>query len=141
MENLANCLKNRGKYAEAEDQFLRILSRVEKPWPTLRNNLAVIRCEQGRWIEAEELFRELVDERTAKLGARHPDTLSTMHNLATLYGDLGKVNQVEPIARTTLEEKLSCFGPDHPKCFLDHRSCGYAPSQARRTSNSRTHAA
>ena len=117
MENLANCFKNRGKYAEAEDQFLRILSRAKSPWPTLRNNLAILRCEQDRWIEAEEIFKELVAERTAELGMRHPDTLTTMHNLAALYSDLGKVDEAESIARSTLEEKLSCLGPDHPDVF------------------------
>ena len=67
MENLANCFKNRGRYAEAEDQFLHILSRVKRLWLTLRNNLAILRSEQGRWIEAEELFEELLEKRTAEL--------------------------------------------------------------------------
>ena len=117
MENLANCFKNRGRYAEAEDQFLRILSRAKQSWPSLRNNLAILRSEQGRWIEAEELFEELLEERTAELGMRHPDTLSTMHNLATLYSDLGKIDKAESIARTTLEQKLIYLGPDHPDVF------------------------
>ena len=117
MENLANCFKNRGRYAKAEDQFLRILSRVKNPWPSLRNNLAILRCEQGRWVEAEEIFEELVEEQTAKLGVKHPDTLSTMHNLATLYSDLDKVDEAESLARTTLDEKLNHLGPDHPDIF------------------------
>ena len=117
MENLANCFKNQGRYAEAEDQFLRILFRTKHPWPTLRNNLAILRSEQGRWTEAEELFEELVEERIVEHGMRHPDTLSTMHNLAALCNDIGKIDKAESIARATLEQKLIYLGPDHPDVF------------------------
>ncbi|KAJ5255628.1 hypothetical protein N7497_006886 [Penicillium chrysogenum] len=37
---------------------------------------------EGRWEEAEQLFIQVIETSKTKLGANHPDTLTSMANLA-----------------------------------------------------------
>ena len=117
MENLANCYRNEGKHLQAEDQFMRLLFITKKPWSTLKNNLPILRCEQGRWTEAEEIFKDLIEERTSQLGPQHPDTLAAMHNLAALYADQFKNDDAERWIEKVLREKTARLGVDHPEVF------------------------
>ena len=48
------------------------------------------------------------------LGPQHPDTLQSMNNLATLYGQEGKYAQAEVLFSQNLEIKRSVLGPQHP---------------------------
>ena len=117
IENLANCFRNQGQFLRAEHHFLQVLSKTKKPWPTLRNNFAILLSELGRCEEAQDMFEELVKERTRQLGSRHVDTLSTSHNLAALLCDQAKYDQAEPIAAKTLQRKIEVLGSDHPDVF------------------------
>ena len=47
------------------------------------NNLAISYADLGRHAEALKLHEETLALRKAKLGPDHPDTLSSMNNLAT----------------------------------------------------------
>ncbi|EGZ77168.1 hypothetical protein NEUTE2DRAFT_48528, partial [Neurospora tetrasperma FGSC 2509] len=42
------------------------------------------------WNVAEKLFVQVMETRKAKLGADHPDTLSSMANLASTYRNQGR---------------------------------------------------
>ena len=42
---------------------------------TSMENIAVTYCNQGKWIEAEQLQVQVMDMRKKLLGAEHPDTL------------------------------------------------------------------
>ena len=44
---------------------------------------------QGRWKEAEELEAQVMETFKRVLGAEHPDTLTSMANLAWTYGNQG----------------------------------------------------
>jgi hypothetical protein len=39
----------------------------------------------GRWKDAEKLFVQVMETRKKKLRADHPDTLTSMANLASTY--------------------------------------------------------
>ena len=45
-------------------------------------NLASTYRNQGRWEDAEMLFVQVMETRKTKLGADHPDTLTSMTSLA-----------------------------------------------------------
>ncbi|NJM99279.1 MAG: tetratricopeptide repeat protein, partial [Phormidesmis sp. RL_2_1] len=49
------------------------------------NNLAELYRSQGRYGEAEPLFVEALAIRKTELGDRHPDTATSLNNLAGLY--------------------------------------------------------
>jgi len=44
----------------------------------------------GRWKEAEVLFRKVMETRNRVLGAEHPDTLTSMTKLASTYQKQGR---------------------------------------------------
>ncbi|KAF2094579.1 hypothetical protein NA57DRAFT_11614, partial [Rhizodiscina lignyota] len=46
--------------------------------------------KQGRWNEGEELEVQVMDTRKRVLGAGHPDTLTSMNNLAFTLKDKGE---------------------------------------------------
>jgi hypothetical protein len=46
-----------------------------------RNNLALVRSDQGRYEQAEEMHRQALRLRKTVLGKEHPDTLTSMNNL------------------------------------------------------------
>jgi hypothetical protein len=52
-------------------------------------NLASTYWNQSRWVEAEQLEVQVMETRKIKLGADHPDTLTSMANLAFTWKSSG----------------------------------------------------
>ena len=52
------------------------------------------------------------------LGPEHPDTLASMTNLASIYGDEGKYAQAEALTSQTLEIQRRVLGPEHPDTLM-----------------------
>ena len=50
-------------------------------------NLAKIFAGKGNFKEAEQLGLQVLDLRKKLLGTEHPDTLTSMGNLAKIYAD------------------------------------------------------
>ena len=46
------------------------------------NNLAIAYKSQGKYRDAEVLYKQCLDKKKEVLGENHPDTLMTMNNLA-----------------------------------------------------------
>ena len=51
---------------------------------------------------------------TKQLGPDHPDTLSSMNNLALSYSDLGRHADALKLREETLALRKAKLGPDHP---------------------------
>jgi len=62
----------------------------------------------------EELYRRRLQE----LGADHPDTVSSMQNLARVYFRLGRFAEAESLQRQGLEIGRRVQGNDHPSVLL-----------------------
>ncbi|KAL4990291.1 hypothetical protein BDW68DRAFT_194829 [Aspergillus falconensis] len=103
MVNLSSTYRSQGQWNEAEKLEMKVLQTSKATWKTVLGeqhpstltsmaNLAStywIRGRwdeaeklKGRWDEAEKLRVEVLETRKAVLGAEHPDTLTSMHNLA-----------------------------------------------------------
>ena len=78
------------------------------------DGLAVAYANQSRFAEAEAEYRKLLDLERRNLGADHPDTLATMHNLANMYSGQGNYEEAEKLYRETLQIQQRILGPDHP---------------------------
>ena len=61
------------------------------------NNLAFAYKDAGRLDKALPLFKETLRLRTVKLGADHPDTLTSMNNLAWGYRDASRLDKSLPL--------------------------------------------
>ncbi|HEU5378865.1 MAG TPA: tetratricopeptide repeat protein, partial [Ktedonobacteraceae bacterium] len=52
--------------------------------------------------------------REQQLGPAHPDTASSLNNLAGSYRAQGKYEQAEPLYQRALAIRKQHLGPDHP---------------------------
>jgi tetratricopeptide (TPR) repeat protein len=69
---------------------------------------------QGRYDEAEELYKRTLTSREEKLGPTHPDTLGTVQNLATVLADKGRYDEAEKLYKRALAGKEEKLGTIHP---------------------------
>ena len=70
---------------------------------------------QGKYDEAEPLYKESLAIRKKVFGDEHPDVAGSLNNLAVLLYHQQKYNE----AKTYMEQALTIWakvlGPDHPK--------------------------
>ena len=69
---------------------------------------------QGQWKKAEELLVEAADLRKKELGAEHPDTLTSMANLASTFWNQGRWKEAEELEVQTMETFKRVLGEEHP---------------------------
>ena len=69
---------------------------------------------QGRYAEAEPLYRRSLEIKEKQLGPDHPDVAGSLNNLAILYADQGRYAEAEPLYRRSLKIREAKLGPDHP---------------------------
>ena len=80
------------------------------------SNLAVLLSDQGKLSEAEPLFRDALRCRRETLGDTHPDTLSSMNNLAWFLHTLpGRAAEAVALAREAVRGCKATFGAAHGK--------------------------
>jgi tetratricopeptide (TPR) repeat protein len=48
------------------------------------------------------------------LGPNHPDTATSLDNLAVLYADMGDYAKAEPLSQRALAIREKALGPNHP---------------------------
>ena len=81
------------------------------------NNLASLYQDQGKYPDAEPLYKEALVGRQKTLGLEHSDTLTSMNNLAFLYQDQGKYTDAEPLYKKALAGCQKALGLKHPDTF------------------------
>ena len=78
------------------------------------NNFIYVLEEIGDWKHAEQLRDQVLEMRKKLLGAEHPDTLTTMSNLASTYSNQGKWNEAEQLKVQVLDMRRKLLGAEHP---------------------------
>jgi len=81
---------------------------------TALNNLAVSYRVQGRYDEAEPLYRRALEISEKTLGAEHPDVATSLNNLAGLLQATGRYDGAEPLFHRALEIGEKTLGAEHP---------------------------
>jgi len=102
-DNLGAALTKQGKFSEAATLLSEVLTARESlnQSPTssgmlcTMNNLAAALHHQGHLASAESLFRRVLESNTQTPDISHPDTLTTMHNLAAVLVDQGRDNSTD----------------------------------------------
>ena len=108
-----------GNYAEAEKQWVAALQEAEKFGPedsrlaTSLNSLANLYWDQGKYGEAEPLFKRALAIREKALGPEHSDVATTLKDLAILYLDQLRYGEAEPLFKRSLEITEKALGPEH----------------------------
>nr|MBP9089826.1 tetratricopeptide repeat protein [bacterium] len=78
------------------------------------NNLAELYRTQGRYADAEPLFKRSIAIRESKLGAEHPNVATSLNGLALLYKTQGRYADAEPLYKRSLAILEKVNGQDHP---------------------------
>jgi tetratricopeptide (TPR) repeat protein len=78
------------------------------------NNLAVVYDEQGKYAEAEGLFKRALTIREQAVGANHPDVAETLNNLANVFEEQGKYGEAEGLYKRVLAIYEQALGANHP---------------------------
>ncbi|KAF2178893.1 TPR-like protein, partial [Zopfia rhizophila CBS 207.26] len=89
---------------------------VDRDWKTrmdLMWRYGVCLYEDGRWNEAEISIAQVLEMRKRMLGADHPDTLSSMTQLALTYDNQGRWSQAEELCLQVMETSKSVLGAEH----------------------------
>jgi tetratricopeptide (TPR) repeat protein len=74
-------------------------------------------ASQGRWEEAESIFREVMEARQRVLGSDHRDTLATHDDLTWVVAEQGRWEEAESACRELVAVKQRALGTDHPDTF------------------------
>jgi tetratricopeptide (TPR) repeat protein len=67
----------------------------------------------GSWDEAEKLELDIINATKANLGSDHPDTLSSIANLASTYSNQGRWNEAEKLQVDVMNARKTKLGLDH----------------------------
>lgn len=70
--------------------------------------------EMGRYEKAGSLLERALSIREEALGARHPQTAMSLHNLAVLQGIRGRYAEAERLLKQALDIVEETLGEDHP---------------------------
>jgi tetratricopeptide (TPR) repeat protein len=68
----------------------------------------------GRYQECEELFIQILETEKRVLGIEHPDTLTSINNLASTYRNQGRWKEAEELEVQVLETRKRVLGVEHP---------------------------
>jgi tetratricopeptide (TPR) repeat protein len=78
------------------------------------NNLAGVYEDQGRYAEAEPLYKRSLAVWEKALGLEHPNVSASHNNLALLYQAQGRYAEAEPLYKCSLAIREKTLGPEHP---------------------------
>jgi tetratricopeptide (TPR) repeat protein len=93
-------------------------NRNAEEWAKLQDAIATLLFDEGKYAEAEQLFRRVIDVRTRAMGPENPDTLASRNRLVYVLNEEEKHEEAETEARqvVTLREKI--LGSEHPDTLL-----------------------
>ncbi|MCB1035581.1 MAG: serine/threonine protein kinase, partial [Acidobacteria bacterium] len=85
---------------------------------TALNLLAMVRLRQGDVTEAEELFRQALEIRSARLGPDHLATLESLNGLAEVLFARQQTEEAGELFRQVLRGRRQQLSNDHPDVVL-----------------------
>ncbi len=109
-----------GKYPEAVKQFKAALKEAKGFGPEdprlarSFNDLALLYQAQGKYAEAEPLYKRSLAISEKALGPDHPEVATSLNNQALLYQAQGKYAEAEPLYKRALAIWEKALGPGHP---------------------------
>ncbi len=75
--------------------------------------MAELYRRQGRYADAEPLYKRLLANYEKALGPDHPDIAASLNSLAALYGNLARHGDAELLYKQSLAIHEKALGPDH----------------------------
>jgi tetratricopeptide (TPR) repeat protein len=119
--------QQRIEYARAMEHFReaeKLTDRTRTPaeWANVQYAIANLLFDQGRYRDAENVARAVLEVRTQVLGSEHPDTLKSRNRLAVALWRQAKFIEAEADFRKLIKLDEKALGPEHPDT-LKSRHC------------------
>ena len=130
LNNLAMLYESQGRYADAVTLLLRSFAIRLKAIGEIRqgtsfgpahhdfvvtsNNLGGIFYTQGRYAEAEQVYKAIASLLELRLGPDHADLATVLNNVAEVYRVQGRYADAEPILTRALSIWEQALGLGHP---------------------------
>jgi tetratricopeptide (TPR) repeat protein len=92
--------------------------RNPEEWGALEHAIANLRFAQGKYSDAEKIFRSVIEVRAHVLGPEHPATLDSRHRLIYALTEQSKHAEAEAEARQVLELRVKVLGREHPDTLV-----------------------
>ncbi|KAF8165745.1 hypothetical protein B0H34DRAFT_251302 [Crassisporium funariophilum] len=99
-------------HIKANEQYSNEMGLERNYYDDAYSSIAMVFDEGGYKSEAEQLWRQVLDMRKKGLGDEHPDTLTSMGNLATTLED------GEELQMQVLEIRKRTLGDEHPDTLI-----------------------
>ncbi len=109
---LGQSLYQQGKYSTAVDKFQEVIA-LRKDDSDVLNWLGLSLHQGGRYAEAELAYQHalVINEKTS--GKEHPDTATSLNNLAGLYNSQGRYAEAEPLVKRALAIREKTLGKEY----------------------------
>ncbi|PQE10720.1 hypothetical protein CJF32_00009819 [Rutstroemia sp. NJR-2017a WRK4] len=77
------------------------------------HNLGLLYADQGKLVEAEQMYQRALQDYEKTWGPEHTSTLDTVNNLGNLYTDQGKLVEAEQMYQRALQGYEKVWGPEY----------------------------
>jgi tetratricopeptide (TPR) repeat protein len=84
----------------------------------LMSNLGLAAHRLGRYDEAEQIHRNVLQHRKVVLGLEHEETLATMSNITWALQSQGKLSAAKEIGEEVAKMKCRVLGQEHPRTLI-----------------------
>lgn len=126
---LGTILHETGDFATADSLLkLAVATRRQMGQPldlaTSLNYLAMLRTDQGKYREADDLYSEALALQKQVLDPDHPAVTGTLYNLAQLYWASGNYPKAEILFTEVIGSSRRIYGDDHFEVALDLNMLG-----------------
>ncbi|KZL79244.1 kinesin light chain 1 [Colletotrichum incanum] len=81
---------------------------------SILHNIGGFLSYQGKWIAAEQHVVQAVELHVTALGGEHPNTLTSIANLASTYWNQGRWKEAEELEVQVVEVSKRVLGEEHP---------------------------
>src|SRR4051794_38319366 len=85
------------------------------------NNFAALYKSQGKYDDAESLYKRALVIREEMLGPMHPDTEASLNNLTALYKSQGKYDDAELLYKRVLAIIVARY--HSPSVIISQKNC------------------
>lgn len=77
------------------------------------HNLGILYADQGKLVEAEQMYQRALQGKEKAWGPEHTSTLHTVNNLGLLYKNQGKLVEAEQMYQRALQGYEKAIGPNN----------------------------
>ncbi|RYP03604.1 hypothetical protein DL764_005034 [Monosporascus ibericus] len=92
---------------------------------TSMDDLPLVLNSQGKYDEAEQMYRQALALSKAVLGKKHSVILTSMDNLANVLDNQGKYDEAEQMYRQVLQLRQAVLGRKHPDTLTSMNNLTY----------------